>query len=277
VVRKAAAAITSSIAALGLLVCSSAYAAVAAQPEFVNTLMPQPAQFTVGTGRLKLGGGLSAMTDRFHDERLDAAIARMLARLSGHTGTREASVVARAVEGQARLLVSVDGPGQLVQSIDEDESYTLEVTAQGAHLTAKTDVGAIRGLETLLKLVQTDGTTYFIPAISIHDQPRFLWRGLMIDCSRHFEPIEKIERTLDAMAAVKMNVFHWHLTDDQGFRIESLVFPKLTGMGSDGEYYTQRQAREVVAYARARGIRVVPEFDMPGHATAWMVGYSFCP
>ena len=74
----------------------------------------------------------------------------------------------------------------------------------------------------------------------------------MIDCSRHFEPVGVIERTLDAMAAVKMNVFHWHLTDDQGFRIESKVFPKLTGMGSDGQFYTQEQAKEIVAYARAR-------------------------
>lgn len=272
-VRKAAVAITAAAASLWLLVGSSAYAAVAAQPEFVNTLMPQPAQLTARNGRLELGAGLSAIRDRFSDERLDAAIGRMLTRLSDQTGTRQVSAAARAAVGQARLLVSVEGPGQFVQSIDEDESYTLEVTSQGAHLTAKTDVGAIHGLETLLQLVQTDGTTYFIPAVSIRDQPRFPWRGLMIDCSRHFEPIEKIERTLDAMAAVKMNVFHWHLTDDQGFRIESLVFPKLTGMGSDGEYYTQRQAREIVAYARDRGIRVVPEFDMPGHATAWMVGY----
>jgi hexosaminidase len=95
----------------------------------------------------------------------------------------------------------------------------------------------------------------------------------MMDCSRHFEPIDVIERTLDGMAAVKMNVFHWHLTDDQGFRIESRVFPKLTGMGSDGLFYTQRQARDIVRYARERGIRVVPEFDMPGHTTSWMVGY----
>jgi hexosaminidase len=95
----------------------------------------------------------------------------------------------------------------------------------------------------------------------------------MVDCSRHFEPVEVIKRTLDGMAAVKLNVFHWHLTDDQGFRIESKIFPKLTGMGSDGEFYTQEQAREIVSYARARGIRVVPEFDIPGHAQSWFVGY----
>jgi hexosaminidase len=95
----------------------------------------------------------------------------------------------------------------------------------------------------------------------------------MIDCGRHFEPVDVIKRNLDGMAAVKLNVFHWHLTEDQGFRIESKLFPKLTGMGSDGLFYTQAQAREIVAYARERGIRVVPEFDMPGHTKSWFVGY----
>jgi hexosaminidase len=131
----------------------------------------------------------------------------------------------------------------------------------------------MRGLETLLQLVQSDGHGFWLPLVSIQDAPRFKWRGLMIDCSRHFEPVGVIERTLDAMAAVKMNVFHWHLSDDQGFRIESKIYPKLTGMGSDGQFYTQEQAREVVAYASGLGIRVVPEFDMPGHSTSWVVGY----
>ena len=175
--------------------------------------------------------------------------------------------------GAASIVISVDGPGQAVQGLDEDESYTLDITAQGAHLHAATDVGAMRGLETLLQLVQSDGHGFWLPLVSIQDAPRFKWRGLMIDCSRHFEPVGVIERTLDAMAAVKMNVFHWHLSDDQGFRIESKIYPKLTGMGSDGQFYTQEQAREVVAYASGLGIRVVPEFDMPGHSTSWVVGY----
>jgi len=95
----------------------------------------------------------------------------------------------------------------------------------------------------------------------------------MIDVSRHFEPVDVIERNLDAMATVKLNVFHWHLSENQGFRIESKVFPKLQEMGSDGHYYTQEQVKEIIAYARDRGIRVYPEFDMPGHSTAWFVGY----
>jgi hexosaminidase len=95
----------------------------------------------------------------------------------------------------------------------------------------------------------------------------------MLDVSRHWMPAGVVRRNLDAMAALKLNVFHWHLSDDQGFRVESKRFPKLHEMGSDGHYYTQRQVRDIIDFARERGIRVVPEFDMPGHATAWFVGY----
>jgi hexosaminidase len=238
---------------------------------FTNTLMPQPAHLSVEAGELKVTSAFTAVTDRFHDARLDEAIGRTLLRLQSRTGLQIATAPARGSAGA--LTVTVDGPGETVQSIDENESYSLAVTGNGAHLQAATDVGAMRGLETFLQLVQTDRTGFFLPAMSIQDTPRFRWRGLMVDCSRHFEPVEVIKRTLDGMAAVKLNVFHWHLTDDQGFRIESKIFPKLTGMGSDGQFYTQEQAREIVVYARARGIRVVPEFDIPGHAQSWFVGY----
>jgi hexosaminidase len=131
----------------------------------------------------------------------------------------------------------------------------------------------MHGMETLLQLVQLTDNQAVVPAVSIEDSPRFPWRGLEIDVSRHFEPVPVLERMLDGMAMVKLNVFHWHLSDDQGFRAESRLYPKLTGMGSHGQYYTQEQMRQVVAYARARGIRVVPEFDIPGHTISWMVGY----
>jgi hexosaminidase len=125
----------------------------------------------------------------------------------------------------------------------------------------------------LLQLLESDRSGYYLPGIRIQDQPRFAWRGLLIDIGRHYEPPEVLKRNLDAMAAVKLNVFHWHLTEDQGFRVESKKFPKLHSMGSDGLYYTQDQVREIIAYARERGIRVVPEFDIPGHSTSWLVGY----
>lgn len=238
---------------------------------FTNTLLPEPARLSVETGRLELTPSFTAATDRFHDARLDEAMRRALLQLESQVGLQIATAPERG--SAATLTVTVDGPGEMVQSLDENETYSLDITANAAHLHAATDVGAMRGLETLLQLVQADGSGFFLPAVSIEDTPRFRWRGLMVDCSRHFEPVEVIKRTLDGMAAVKLNVFHWHLTDDQGFRIESKVFPKLAGMGSDGEFYTQEQAREVVSYARARGIRVMPEFDIPGHAQSWFVGY----
>jgi hexosaminidase len=160
-----------------------------------------------------------------------------------------------------------------VQELGENESYSLEVSPAGVKLDAATPLGIMRGLETFLQLVQTTSDGFAVPAIAIQDQPRFPWRGLMIDVGRHFIPLDVLKRNLDAMAAVKLNVFHWHLSENQGFRIESKKFPKLQEMGSDGLYYTQDEVRDLIAYAHDRGIRVVPEFDMPGHSTAWFVGY----
>ena len=250
---------------------TGAMAQTAGGPQaFVNTLMPQPAQLTAHGGLLPVAPGFAVSIDKFDDERLDGAVAWAARRMTEQTGI-EIPTVPKGAPGA--LVVSVDGAGQEIQNVDEDESYSLEITPQSAHLHAATDVGAMRGLETVLQLLQSDGQSWWLPSVSIKDSPRFRWRGLMIDCSRHFEPVGVIERTLDGMAAVKMNVFHWHLSDDQGFRIESKIYPKLTEDGSDGMYYTQDEAREVVAYARSLGIRVVPEFDMPGHSTSWVVGY----
>jgi hexosaminidase len=234
--------------------------------------MPQPAQLSTQEGRLTIAPSFTAIADRFRDARLDAAIVRSLERIKAQTAI-SIPIALAAANTQAALVVSVDGAGETIQSAGEDESYSLEVAPSGAHLRAATVVGAMHGLETLQQLIQADATGFFVPAVTIRDTPRFRWRGLLIDCGRHFIPVDVLKRTLDGMAAVKLNVFHWHLSEDQGFRIESKAFPKLAGMGSDGLFYTQEQAREIVAYARDRGIRVVPEFDMPGHTSAWFVGY----
>src|SRR6201999_1774775 len=154
-----------------------------------------------------------------------------------------------------------------------DESYTLDIQNGAVKLSAQTDFGAIHGMETVLQLHEPKSAGYSMPAVPISDAPRFPWRGLMLDTCRHFLPVGNVLRTLDAMAAVKMNVLHLHLTEDQGFRIESKRFPKLTQLGSEGKFYTQDDVRQIVRYATDRGIRVVPEFDMPGHATSWLVGY----
>lgn len=151
----------------------------------------------------------------------------------------------------------------------EDESYTLRVTTSSARLAAPGPLGVLRGLETVLQLATEKG----IAAATIEDRPRYRWRGLMLDVCRHFMPAEAVKRQLDAMAMVKLNVFHWHLSDDQGIRVESKLYPRLQTHGSDGKFYTQAQIREIVQYARDRGIRVVPEFDMPGHTSAILAAY----
>jgi hexosaminidase len=250
----------------GLLILAGVHIAVAQERP---ALMPLPAQLTFRDGALRLDSTFTASTPDTSDERLDRALARTLGRLTSRLGQPLAGVVSTG----GRLVVRVKGPGERVQSLDEEESYALEITPSSAVLSAPTTVGALRGLETLLQLVSSDAQGFFLPAVSITDQPRFRWRGLLLDSGRHFMPLPVIERTLDGMALVKLNVLHWHLSDDQGFRVESRRYPRLQRLGSDGLYYTQDQVREVVAYARDRGIRVIPEFDMPGHSTSWFVGY----
>jgi hexosaminidase len=243
-------------------------------------LMPLPSSITRGQGAFTVtpaGGGPSTFTYNYgqtHDARLEAAVRRALIRLGRTCGGEVLrSTIDHPAPANASLLISVAAPGAAVQTLDEDESYDLRVTSEGAALTAATDLGAMHGLETLLQLATTQEGACVLPAVAIHDVPRFPWRGFMLDVSRHFEPVGAVERTLDAMAAAKLNVFHWHLSDDQSFRAESKKFPKLTEVASEGEFYTQDQLREVVAYARARGIRVVPEFDMPGHGSSWIMAY----
>jgi len=247
--------------------CLSAQAATADLP----ALMPLPSTVAAGRGDFELAPGFTVSYASKPDERLTAAVARTLARLQFSSGV--ALATAAVVPSGGSLAIDVTGPDAPVQGVDEDESYHLAVSPTGIQLKAASVVGAMHGFETLLQLVAFRAGKAVIAGATIDDQPRFRWRGLMIDVSRHFEPVDVIKRNLDGMALVKLNVFHWHLSDDQGFRAESKRFPKLTELGSHGEFYTQDEMRDVVAYARARGIRVVPEFDMPGHTLSWQVAY----
>ena len=235
-------------------------------------LMPVPASVQLQTGRLAITNAFSVATKGYADDRLRGGISRMIRRLAGRT-VMTLPLDLAVDESTATLVVQCERAGNPIPSLNEDESYGLEITDKQARLVAPTVVGALRGLETFLQLLQGDREGYYLPGIRIHDQPRFPWRGLLIDIGRHYQPPEVLKRNLDAMAAVKLNVFHWHLTEDQGFRVESRKFPKLHSMGSDGLYYTQDQVREIIAYAADRGIRVMPEFDIPGHSTSWLVGH----
>ncbi|HEX8774149.1 MAG TPA: family 20 glycosylhydrolase [Pyrinomonadaceae bacterium] len=235
-------------------------------------LMPVPASLRFLPGKLPVNNSFTVAVKSFKDARLQAGIERAVRRLEDRTGF----ALSHNWSGDpaaATLVIECLGPGQAVPSVDEDESYTLEVSARQAVLKARTVVGVLRGLETFLQLLDGDRGGYFLPLAQIQDKPRFPWRGLLIDVCRHWEPIEVVKRNLDGMAAVKLNVLHLHLTENQGFRIESRRYPKLHQQGSDGLYYTQEQIRELIAYARDRGIRIIPEFDIPGHTTSWLVGH----
>ena len=244
--------------------------AIHAQTANPLPLMPMPQHVAEGTGQLKIDNGFTIGLDGYKDARLESARSRFIGRLSRVTGIPYHNDVP---SGEPTLTVKTTGPSDAIQRVGEDESYHLEITSAHALLTAPNPLGAMHGLQTFLQLVAITPEGFAAPAVTIDDSPRFPWRGLMIDASRHFQPLDVIRRNLDGLEAVKMNVFHWHLSDNQGFRAESKLFPLLTGKGSNGLYYTQEQMREVVAYARDRGIRIVPEFDMPCHTTAWFAGY----
>jgi hexosaminidase len=234
-------------------------------------VMPLPSKVQLGSGSLKIDGSFTYALTGVKEARLDRAGERFITTLHHQTGLVFVHPVADATH--ATLVVTTDHESKPVQELGEDESYTLDVTSSGAKLRAVTSLGTLRGLQTFLQLVAITPNGFAAQALSIQDQPRFPWRGLMVDVARHFIPLEVLKRNLDGMEAVKLNVFHWHLSDNEGFRVESKKFPKLQEDGSDGLFYTQEEIRDLIAYARDRGIRVVPEFDMPGHSTAWFVGY----
>jgi hexosaminidase len=242
---------------------------IAQSPVFQNTLLPEPSQIAAANGSVPFTTDFTVSLSGTHNLILEEATRRTLDALETYTGVQLSKELQAS---NATLTIQVQDTSGTRPMLDTDESYSLNSGGNKIVLQAKTVFGALHGLQTLQQLVQVEDGRYVIPAVQIHDSPRFPWRGLMLDVGRHFMPLPVIYRTLDGMAAVKLNVFHWHLTDDQGFRIESKRFPRLTSMGSDGHFYTQDQVRAVVAYASARGIRVVPEFDVPGHVTSWLVG-----
>lgn len=238
------------------------------------SLMPLPRQVTMGSGEFAVGPGfkIEVQSDPTDQSMREAAeqYGQSIARRAGSAvPVKFTGAGTAASAGVMRVVVHASA----AMRIGVDESYTLTVTKEGARLEAATGVGALRGFATLRQLVQQDGKRVFLPVVTISDTPRYPWRGLMIDVARHFIPMEVLKRNIDAMELVKLNVLHLHLSDNEGFRVESHLFPKLQGEGSNGEFYTQDQIRELIRYASMRGILIVPEFDMPSHAKSWFAGY----
>ena len=213
--------------------------------------------------------------------------------------TDEAKTVAEFFAAKMRNAtgynISVSDKGDITLTLDSaldvnDEGYTLDVTSEGVTVKAKTPQGLFYGMQSFMQLLPAEiesaekasGIAWQAPAVSIKDEPRFGYRGVMLDVCRHFIPVEDIKKQIDVMSLFKINRLHWHLTEDQGWRIEIKKYPKLTEVGSkriDGEgteykgYYTQEEIKEVVKYAQDRFITIVPELEMPGHELAAIAAY----
>ena len=244
--------------------------AVQAAPE-TSALIPQPQQQVAGAGVFVLDGDTALFAPDDARSREVAAFAR--AAIAGDSGVMLAS---RAGRGGKRIELTLD------PAIQGEEAYVLEVAADGIRLSASHHSGLFWAVQTLRQLIRREGGAVSIPAMRIEDAPRFAYRGHMLDVGRHFMPVEFIKKQIDLLSYYKINTFRWHLTEDQGWRIEIKKYPKLTEVGAwriepdgsrHGGFYTQDQVREVVEYARLRNIMVIPEIEMPGHATAALAAY----
>ena len=236
-----------------------------------NNLLPQPNEIEINPGVFQLNSK-TIIQLKNGTESLNKYVNRFISRLQTKTGLFLDTPFIQDTLSNNCITI------QVLNQIDSlflgmDESYSIKIQSNLVKLTANTNIGAYRGLETLLQLTKTNGKKIYYQNITINDAPRFPWRGLMIDVCRHWIPEHVIKRNIDAMAMVKMNVLHLLLTEDQAFRVECKSYPKLHQQDNNRNYYTHEQIRSIVKYAKERGIRVIPEFDIPGHATSWAVGY----
>lgn len=261
-----------------------------------TAIIPSPTQAETRAGNFQLNFASRVMADKKF-----AGEAKLLAaRLRPATG-----LALKNRTGVAKIL----SPGDIFLTADGadaalgNEGYKLSVTPSNVVIRATTAAGIFYGCQSLLQLLPPEifsskpvkETTWTIPCVEISDSPRFVWRGFMLDVSRHFFTVDEVKEVLDLMSLYKLNTFHWHLVDDQGWRIEIKKYPKLTSVGAwrdgigfglvsntataydkhgrYGGFFTQKQIRDVVAYAAARHITVVPEIEMPGHSSAALVAY----
>lgn len=254
------------------------------------SIIPRPAKLVEGNGQFTFGQVTTAWADAYEGDSIQSLLKSFEQEFTSTTGLAfKASKAAKAAL-QLRLNPSLKG-----------ESYCLSVSKTNVIIEAARPVGFFYALQTLKQMLPTravmagvsveKGTSMTLPVVEIEDAPRFGWRGFMLDEGRHFFGKKAVKQVLDVMAAYKMNRFHWHLTDDQGWRVEIKKYPRLTTYGAwrntmtlswgntlpDGEryggYYTQDDVREIVAYARERFIEIVPEVDIPGHSQAAVAVY----
>ncbi|MEK6547943.1 MAG: family 20 glycosylhydrolase [Bacteroidota bacterium] len=221
-----------------------------------QVLMPQPQKIAFHTGKLSLKKGTSFTLIGPHKPQILQAMDRANKRMIRLFGTSAGAAIKAKIDSAKPV-----------------EAYDLTINSDGIFISAGSPAGVLWAFETLTQLPQKEANNLYLPYLTINDYPKFAWRGMMVDVARHFIPLDILKRNVDAMAAAKMNVLHLHLSDDEGFRIESKRFPKLHELGSEGKYFTQDQIKELVQYCTERGIMVYPEFDLPGHSQSWFAGY----
>jgi hexosaminidase len=228
--------------------------------------MPQPVSAAFAPGALPLLAPFTATTSGCPQPLVGRAVARAQADIA-----LQRSLADPFGSGPPLTIHCRDAEAGFLTAVAQ-EGYRLEVDAQGVRIDADGPAGALHGLATLRQLAGVGTGPAAIPFVRIDDAPRFPWRGVMIDTARHFMSFAALEREVDAMERVKLDVLHLHLSDNEGFRVESRLYPKLQ-TSQHGEFYTQGQIRELVAYAADRGVRIVPEFDVPAHTGAIAVAY----
>lgn len=258
----------------------------------VESIIPRPARAESREGAFVLRNPVRiVVTPRgAHLRELGELLAQVIRPRTGFTVSVEAGNVDRAPAGSISLdIVGVERDTARVSGI-ASEAYTLDVTPQRIAIRGASSAAVLWGVQSLRQLLPPDfddvrgtrASSWSIAAVHIEDAPRFPWRGSMVDVARHFFPVAEIKRHIDLLSRYKLNVFHWHLTDDQGWRLEIPAFPRLARVGgrrreASGDtyegFYTRGDVRAVVAYARERGVMVVPEIEMPGHSSAALAAY----
>lgn len=290
--RRMAAAKRTVIGVLAVLVlasCGEAQKPAAPTPAAPVTVIPKPRKVESGAGEFVITANTRVVFgDGAEGERIGRYFIDLVQRTYGVALTPGAS---GNTPDQNLIRFELTAGGSAAGA----ERYSLQSSPSRIVVSAGDSRGLLYGAVTLWQLLSRQGQRFIVPAVTIDDAPRFAWRGLMLDSARHYQPVEFIRKFIDVMALHKLNVLHWHLTDDQAWRLEIKKYPRLTEVGAwrvpagpaaaadidpatgksrlYGGFYSQEDVRDIVAYAMSRGITVVPEIDMPGHASAAIAAY----
>ena len=286
-----------------LLLCFLAFIFTVQAQEIA--VIPKPAEMSVGEGEFSLKGKVVVCYPEVKDKGIKKVVDNFVEEIEATTGVKlkKSTPKKEKLENGVVTKYSRKADAHIVMNVDEsmgDECYKLSVTPKRIDITAAKPAGFFYAFQTLKQLMPRNVMAgvpdagvkeWKIPAVSIVDEPRFGWRGFMLDEGRHFYGKEEVKKIIDVMAAYKMNRFHWHLTEDQGWRIEIKKYPKLTEVGAwrdskvcawgdvkpdgirYGGYYTRKDIKEVVEYAKERFVEIVPEVDIPGHSQAAVASY----